>query len=72
MCWDNKWLRRLKRIPLMVINGSLRYKLQKISFFQSIDYSMIITIHQSRVDTDITFLTELKPLHRANLSCKFI
>lgn len=53
---ENKWLRRLKRIPLMVINGSLRYKLQKISFFQSIDYSMIIAIHESKLPSDISFL----------------
>ncbi len=53
---EDKWLRRLRRIPLMIVNGSLRYKLQKISFFQSIAYSMIIAIHESKVPSDISFL----------------
>jgi len=53
---ENKWLRRLKRIPLIVTNGSLRYKLQKISFFQSIKYSMIIAIHESKIASDTSFI----------------
>jgi FkbM family methyltransferase len=52
----NKWLRRLKRIPLVIINGSLKYKIQNISFFQKIDYSMIIAIHESQVSSDILIL----------------
>jgi FkbM family methyltransferase len=53
----NKWLRRLKRIPLLLLSRSLNYKLQKIESFEPVEYDMIVAIHQSRVDTDITFLT---------------
>jgi FkbM family methyltransferase len=53
----NKWLRRLKRIPLLLLSRSLNYKLQKIESFEPIEYGMIVAIHQSRVDTNITFLT---------------
>ena len=53
---NNKWLRRIKRFPLMVINGSLKYKLQKISYFDSISYATIIAIHKSKVPSDILLL----------------
>jgi len=48
----NKWLRRLKRLPLMFINGSLNYKIQKIEAFEAINYPMIIAIFKSKVGLD--------------------
>jgi FkbM family methyltransferase len=51
----NKLLRALKRLPLMLINGSLTYKLQKIEIFNPNNYSMLIAIHQSKVASNILF-----------------
>jgi hypothetical protein len=55
--YKNKLLRRLKRIPLLLLGRSLNYTLQKIESFEPIEYGIKVAIHQSRVDTDFTFLT---------------
>jgi FkbM family methyltransferase len=51
----NKWIRELKRIPLMIFNRSLKYKLQRIDYFDSIGYGypMIVAIHKSKADSEV-------------------
>ena len=48
---SNKWLRRLKRIPLMITNGSLAYTLLKPDTITEKNYSLIIAIHNSRISS---------------------
>lgn len=50
---NNKWLRRLKRVPLMVTNGSLSHSLLKIDMINEKDYSIIIAIHNSKINANI-------------------
>lgn len=51
---SNKWLRRLKRLPLMITNGSLNHSLEKFNEILPRDYDMLIAIHQSKINLDNT------------------
>lgn len=47
---NNKYLRLLKRLPLIITNGSLSYSLQKITKLEPFHYPMIIAIHKSHIN----------------------
>lgn len=51
----NKWFRRIKRLGLMITNGSLKYRLQKIDTILPQNYPMIIAIHNSKTKSDILY-----------------
>lgn len=44
---ESKWLRRIKRIGLFIMNGTLKYDLIKISNLESKYYPLIVAIHES-------------------------
>lgn len=48
-----KWLRRLKRLPLILTNGSLEYYLDYTQTFSTNDYHIIVAIHKSKLGLDI-------------------
>ena len=41
----NKTIRRLKRISLVISNGKLNYKLEKVESLESINYPFLVAIH---------------------------
>lgn len=52
---NNKWLKRLKRVPLMITSKSLRYSLIRTDGIKPDDYPMIIAIHSSKIRLNKVF-----------------
>jgi len=51
----NTFIRRLRRLSLLILNSSLRYTLQEKEYVQPNNYPMLIAIHSSKINKDFHY-----------------